>query len=906
MHKYKFISICLMICLVFMGFTYREAEENAELTRTQNFLQKTDAVPDKLFFEEDIPGIVGFETATAEQYTKRLREDEQSLNEVIFRNTKGVNTQYLYAFPVKYEADGVIKDKTLKIASTREAGKTIYRSEDNDVVTTFSEDLSDGIRLQYKDTVLVLKPETQLPFSEAASDQKSVSYSRDSALTRNVSLTYMGFSEEIVMQRADVQDEFAARLYTNGLELYQNDFGQLLLRNAENETVAYVSDAVAFTADDRNNRLLSYTFDTVVPQEEYILRLALPEEYLADANTVYPLSLSSSIEINTSGAIEDVTINSNAGSSGTSGSLYIGKRSSFGISRTLMKFPGLNLSGISAGQISSASLEIRDLLCESQAMTVRCHAFTGNTWSENSASWSSVSPNSYASIYSSRSVSYGNGNAPGDSQRYAFDITSVVRNWASGSYDKNKGVIFKAEDAVESGSTYRNKTFASFNNSSYKPCLKLEYSSITPTVTFNVREVTVLMGNSKQLEYTRTPPNVGAISWVSSNYSALSISATGLVTPYFPGRYSVSILLYYNGIYVSSDICYITVLPQQSVSSGVYKIQNKYSGKYLTSKPNASVGLESSLPVGLDGSQLWFVENYGSFCVFYSLGLRDSSSLGAQEMVLISNTSGALLLYNETSNIKKWIISQDSPGVYYIAQYELVNKGLRSNDASDTPVLDMILHRNESEKWNLIPIITDTFNNYYDGSIGQGSRLYVKIEIDSSAYKNGYFTLNDFNAACSQWRGLTPRVVIYGPTESVPSDITPYVITIKGSEDDHIFREGVVAFFEPHLGDDYTHIWENFDNGNIYLYVRSGGSFSDSDANGRQNVITHELGHAFKLAHPHECNHLASVANARGGYLAQGNVASVMNQGNIYEHDSNACLSPTTYDLINFRNKWRY
>lgn len=554
MHKYKFISICLMICLVFMGFTYREAEENAELTRTQNFLQKTDAVPDKLFFEEDIPEIVGFETATAEQYTKRLREDEQSLNEVIFRNTKGVNTQYLYAFPVKYEADGVIKDKTLKIASTREAGKTIYRSEDNDVVTTFSEDLSDGIRLQYKDTVLVLKPETQLPFSEAASDQKSVSYSRDSALTRNVSLTYMGFSEEIVMQRADVQDEFAARLYTNGLELYQNDFGQLLLRNAENETVAYVSDAVAFTADDRNNRLLSYTFDTVVPQEEYILRLALPEEYLADANTVYPLSLSSSIEINTSGAIEDVTINSNAGSSGTSGSLYIGKRSSFGISRTLMKFPGLNLSGISAGQISSASLEIRDLLCESQAMTVRCHAFTGNTWSENSASWSSVSPNSYASIYSSRSVSYGNGNAPGDSQRYAFDITSVVRNWASGSYDKNKGVIFKAEDAVESGSTYRNKTFASFNNSSYKPCLKLEYSSITPTVTFNVREVTVLMGNSKQLEYTRTPPNVGAISWVSSNYSALSISATGLVTPYFPGRYSVSILLYYNGIYVSSDI----------------------------------------------------------------------------------------------------------------------------------------------------------------------------------------------------------------------------------------------------------------------------------------------------------------------------------------------------------------
>ena len=75
--------------------------------------------------------------------------------------------------------------------------------------------------------------------------------------------------------------------------------------------------------------------------------------------------MNSGIEINTNGSIEDVTINSSAGSSGSSGSLYVGKRSSFGISRTLMKFPGLNLTAIDeAYQIISASVEIRDLLCE--------------------------------------------------------------------------------------------------------------------------------------------------------------------------------------------------------------------------------------------------------------------------------------------------------------------------------------------------------------------------------------------------------------------------------------------------------------------------------------------------------------------------------------------------------------
>lgn len=124
----------------------------------------------------------------------------------------------------------------------------------------------------------------------------------------------------------------------------------------------------------------------------------------------------------------------------------------------------------------------------------------------------------------------------------------------------------------------------------------------------------------KTLEYTKSPSNVGAINWVNSNYTALSISASGIVTPHLPGRYSVSILLYYNGSYVSNDICYITALPQTSVSSGVYKIQNQSQGKYLTAKSNASVTLENGLPVGRDGSQLWFVENYGNFCVIYSLG----------------------------------------------------------------------------------------------------------------------------------------------------------------------------------------------------------------------------------------------------------------------------------------------
>lgn len=925
MSRYKCLSVCLILCLIFSGFSAPAEAALPESQAAQRTVQ--DSVPltlqDKLFFVEDIPEIVGTETAAAELYTRRLREEERSLNEIVFRDTSGVNTLYLYSFPVKYVENGEIKDKTLELETLERGGKTLYRSADNDVVTTFSDQISDGIHLQHGEISITLKPEPSVKNSAPlkaetafpAADRKSVAFLADQPVSGNVSLTYMGFSQELLIQERAGQNEFVSRIYTNGLELYQDDFGQLLLRGAEDDAaVAYVCDPVVFTADNRNNRLLTYTYETVVPNEEYILRLTLPADYLADESTVYPLSVNSGIEINTNGSIEDVTINSSAGSSGSSGSLYVGKRSSFGISRTLMKFPGLNLTAIDeAYQIISASVEIRDLLCESEAMTVNCHAFTGNTWSESSASWSSVSPNSYASSYTSRSVSYGSGNAAGDSQRYSFDITSIARGWKSGSYDKNKGVLFKAANAVESGGTYINKTFASSNHSGYRPCLKLEYSSISPTVTFAAREITMTVGNSRQLDYTVTPAGVGTINWVNLNSSALSLSQSGEVTAHLPGKYTVSIYLYYNGIYVSYDTCYITVLPQTSVPSGVYKIQNQSQGKYLTAKPNASVTLENGLSVGWDGSQLWFVENYGNFCMIYSLGLRDSSTHGEKEMVFSTNLSGNMVqLYSEIGNYNKWIVTKGNAGEYYISHYEVVNKGLRADGTSSVPTLGYIRHDTQETKWNLIPIEASSFNNYYGGSIEKlsGGRLYVKVEVDSSTYENEIYTASDVSSACSQWRGISARVVIYGPGDSVPSGVSPYVVRIKGTEEPLGYYEDgrtVVGKFYPKTSTGLTaDIWDNYSRGEISLDVRSDGIMSGEDVLMRRSIIAHELGHALKMAHPHASEHLANVANGRGAYAIEGNVASIMNQASIYATNSNATVSPTTHDIINFKNKWGY
>ncbi|MBQ3550126.1 MAG: DNRLRE domain-containing protein, partial [Clostridia bacterium] len=224
----------------------------------------------------------------------------------------------------------------------------------------------------------------------------------------------------------------------------------------------------------------SMTHTTVREDQQYIVTIHIDAEYLKDEKTKYPIRIDPTIEItydgNGASAIQDVTLNQNSGSSGTSGSLYVGKRNTYGISRTLMKFPGLNLGAISsANNITSAYVEIRDMMCETTIMTVYGYIFDGNEWSESTANWSNVDPNSWTEMPNAYAdVCYSNGAAKNPAHRYSIDITQAVKSWKTGFYSQSKGIMLRASDSVESGSALY-KTFASYNRASNKPSLKVNY-----------------------------------------------------------------------------------------------------------------------------------------------------------------------------------------------------------------------------------------------------------------------------------------------------------------------------------------------------------------------------------------------------------------------------------------------
>ena len=434
-----------------------------------------------------LPNVIDRESAMSKGHVARVTAKENNLNTMVFRNIDATYTQYIFDYPVKYyNANGQVKDVDLKL---NESLNSFVTGEGN-YSAVLSKNINDGIILSNRDITIewlpyvtsdegsVINANTKSDIGKLI-DSKTVSYTVDDKTKLEYALTYTGIKEDIIVSEYTGQTEYSFVLKTNGLTLKEKE-GEFIFESSSGSPLAFLGEVIIFTADEINNCVGSMTCDTIKENELYIVTIHVDKDYLLDNKTRYPIRIDPTIEINYSnngsGAIQDVTINSSGGSSGTSGSLYIGKRSGSGIARTLMKFPGLDLSGISSSNsITNATVEIRDLMCESTEMTVDCNVFAGNEWSEGSASWQNVDPNSYTGPISTEYISYSNGVKQSPNHRYKFDITSAVRSWKNGFYSQSKGIIFKATSDVEESSSNLYKTFASYNRSDYRPSLSVTY-----------------------------------------------------------------------------------------------------------------------------------------------------------------------------------------------------------------------------------------------------------------------------------------------------------------------------------------------------------------------------------------------------------------------------------------------
>ncbi len=532
----------------------------------------------------DIEQLLGPSDAT---YVDRLEEAEDDIYTFVFLNEDGTRTKRLYSHPVKYtDENGSVRDITTDIKVLENGA---FQTKDNAILTTFAKHLTDGITLAHEEISIKMTPQlpattgslttSPMQIGSLSEDFKTVSYPYMDKTTLEYELTYTGFKEDIVVSEYTGQTEYSFLLSTGGLYLHEEE-GSYYLIDEDEIVRATIGDIIIFTADECNNTFGSMSAVTIRAGQEYLLTIHVDAEYLADEATAYPIRIDPTIEVNYdndgSGAIQDVTINSNGGSSGTSGSLFVGLRESSGIARILMRFPGLDLSDVaSASNITTAYVEIRDVMCESTAMAVSCYAFTGNAWEESTANWSNVSPNSYSTLLSSNTISYSNGTSQTTAHRYRFDIKTVVKAWKTGTFYQDRGILFRASSDVETGNTYIHKTFASYNRASYKPSLTVTYA-LDNSISMSASSIAIQEGSTKALTAT-TNPSGSAVTWTSSNTTIATVNSAGVVTGKKAGQATITATMTDSSNVQHTAQCTVYVY----IADGVYYIQNKYSELYL-------------------------------------------------------------------------------------------------------------------------------------------------------------------------------------------------------------------------------------------------------------------------------------------------------------------------------------
>ena len=501
-----------------------------------------------------VPEIVGYEEACRQNHILRLYDEEDDLNKVIFLNEDGSRTLYLYDHPVKYVDDsGKVRDISLDIASA----ETGFRTASGSAVTTFSANLADGISLSGNDVNISLVPvlAKTVPQTEKVTanatvqpiqqnqaqriDSKTIAYPYDSKTTLAYSLTYTGFKEDIVVSEYTGQTEYPFMLYTHGYALTEINGSYYLTDDAGN-IKANIGDIIIFTADERNNTFGQIIPTTIVENEQYLLTIVVDADFLADEKTAYPIRIDPTVEINydsNSSGIQDVTVCDATTYSGSHWSLYIGDKEGVGLCRALMKFPALGFLDSNV-TVQSATLKMRDLMCEGEMLDIYCHIFSGNEWSDSGATWTSTnagSNNSIGTQLDTVSMSYDTGYTLNPRHWYDFDITLAVQSWANGTSNLNKGIIFKASVEIENGDTGMSRSLGAYNRSEDKPSLTVTYTvntdtddeeDLTPEFSY---ETVLQLDGSYQVSTTAAGETVGIkfIPPVTGEYLFYSTMATG-------------------------------------------------------------------------------------------------------------------------------------------------------------------------------------------------------------------------------------------------------------------------------------------------------------------------------------------------------------------------------------------
>lgn len=486
---------------------FAQTDNSITLNEEQNQLQTVEpSQEEKISIEyANIPEQLDVVELKAQGFSARVKSEETDLSDIVLEKNDGTRALYIFDSPVKYISDdGDVVDKSNKVIKKG----NVFKSESNDIEVTLPFSLSSGIAVDDEELNLSMRPISNNNLVRVLSvgkksGEESVKYEDvfDEYTDIEYTYTYDGVKEDIILEKYNGTNKFDFELLTNGLELCE-DKGVLLLKDNNGNVRAVIGEIVVFSADNKNNTMGKYQIIEKEKNNCYVISVTVDNEYLTSEKTKYPVTIDPYIKSNTGdGGIEDMQVfkgtdgkGDKEKSAGLSGVSRVGW-SDWGACRTLLKFKQknvLNNHGITLkGQIISASIEMRDLMCQGDEVPVYCTQFAGKSWNESGQyTWNALNAENTGKGGSMLPVSYANGKKKSDtnpstdtmSHWFKWNVSNIVKNWVGNSSDIERGIEFYALPMLEGSSVYASymKTFGSVQaDAKYKPYFHIEYNNKT-------------------------------------------------------------------------------------------------------------------------------------------------------------------------------------------------------------------------------------------------------------------------------------------------------------------------------------------------------------------------------------------------------------------------------------------